>query len=370
MAVATAPEARVKAFYERVHEQCFHPLWLAENTDAPRGDIRPWMWSWKILRENMLEACEIMPLGGDQGADRRVLTMANPTMERGFGPTRTLTAACQLVLPGEEAPSHRHTMAALRFIIEGHGGYTIVDGEPLSMEPGDFILTPSWTWHGHTHEGSGKMLWLDVLDVPLVRSMDWQFYEEYSEPRRLQKPEKPRDDSLKRYGTGSVLPTWMGRPNVPYSPLFSYKWDDTKAALYRLTDYEPSPYEGYALTFMNPFTGGPVMPTIGSSMHLLTAGQRTKARRATTNHIYHVAQGSGYSILDGQKFEWQEHNTFSVPTWCWQEHAAGSQDVILFECSDAPVLQSLALYREEAYGENGGHQQVTGTFDGRRPVGR
>ncbi len=366
MTYAIEPNSRLQAFYEKVRKQGLSPLWQAQTHDAPTGKVRPWLWPWETLRANMVEACEIVPLGGEDGAARRVLTLANPTVGGGPWPTRTLTAACQLVLPGEEAPSHRHTMAALRFIIEGTGGYTIVDGEPLSMEPGDFILTPSWTWHGHTHEGMGKMLWLDVLDVPLVRALDCQFYEEYSEPRSLQRPEKPSDDSLRRYGAGSMLPTWMGKPNVPYSPLFSYKWASTREALYRLTEFEPSPYEGYALTFTNPFTGGSVMPTISSSMHLLMGGQPTKARRSLGNYVHHVVEGSGYSVIDGERFDWKQDDTFCVPTWCWQEHAAGSKEAILFTCSDLPVLQALSLYREEAYAGDG-HQAVTGTFTGQLP---
>src|SRR5689334_4743914 len=168
--------------------------------------------------------------------------------------TRTLTAACQLVLPGEEAPSHRHTMAALRFIIEGSGGCTIVDGQPLSMEPGDVILTPSWTFHGHAHEGTEKMLWLDVLDVPLVRNLDSQFYEEYSQPRTLQRPEKRMDESA----------------------IFSYKRAETREALHRLT-------ESGTVTLKNRRTGGPVMPTINASMQLLKAGHRTNPRRTLGN---------------------------------------------------------------------------------------
>jgi gentisate 1,2-dioxygenase len=359
MAVAIESSPRLKAFYKNVERQSFHPLWLNTQSTAPKGEVKPWLWPWSVLRPSMMEACEVMPLGGDEGAERRVLTLSNPTLPRNPAPTRTLTAACQLVKPGEEAPSHRHTMAALRFIIEGQGGCTIVEGEPVSMEPGDFILTPGWTWHGHAHEGNEYMLWLDVLDVPLVRGMDWGFQEEFSRPRSLQKTDKPRDDSLKRYGTGSLLPTWMGRPDVPYSPLFSYKFKDTREALYRLTEYTPSPYEGYALTFTNPFTGGPVMPTIGAAMHLLTSGQHTKARRATTNSIFHAAEGSGFSILNGQRFEWQHGDTFCVPNWCWQEHVAGSSDAILFEATDLPVLQALAVYREELSDEQ---QTVTGTF--------
>jgi gentisate 1,2-dioxygenase len=339
MSYAVESNSRLDAFYERVRKQALCPLWQAQTFDAPAGKVRPWMWPWESLRENMLEACEVVALGGDAGAERRVLTLANPTQAAGPWPTRTLTAACQLVLPGEEAPSHRHTMAALRFIIEGTGAYTIVDGEPLSMEPGDLILTPSWSWHGHVQESMDKMLWLDVLDVPLVRALDSQFYEEYSEPRSLQRPEKSPDESA----------------------LFSYKWRQTRGSLYRLAETEPHPYEGWSLSFKNRLTGGPVVPTINASTQLIKAGRRTKARRTLANYIHHVVEGSGYSVIDGQRFEWKEHDTFCVPTWCWQEHAAETRDAILFTCSDLPVLQALALYREELHGGDG-HQEVSSKF--------
>ena len=364
MVVAVTPEARLQAFYERVERQALKPLWLGrEPAPEPSRSVRPWLWPWSVLRPNMLEAAEIMPVAEDGGADRRVLTMVNPTRQ-GHGATRTLLAAIQLVKPGERAPSHRHSPAALRFIVEGQGGYTIVEGEPLTMEPGDFLLTPSWTWHGHGHDGSGPMLWLDVLDVPLVSALDVAFYEEYAEPRQLQPAHTPADATLRCLGAGSaVLPTWMGRPEVPYSPLFSYKYQPTREALLRLTQQEPSPLEGYALRYVNPFTGGPVMPTIGATIQLLTRGLRTQAARTTTNAIYHVVEGSGSSVLDGQRFSWQRGDTFCVPAWCWAEHAAApSEDAVLFAASDRPAIQSLGLYREQRYPEHGGQQPITGEF--------
>jgi gentisate 1,2-dioxygenase len=185
----------------------------------------------------------------------------------------------------------------------------------------------------------------------------------------LQPASKPRDDSLHRYGTGAFLPTWVGRPDVPYSPLFSYKWAATREALYRLTDREPSPRDGYALRFSNPFTGGPVMPTMSAAMHLLTAGQRTWARRTTANVIYRVAQGSGSSVLDGLRFDWRAGDVFSVPTWCWQEHAASATgDAILFAVNDLPVVQALGLFVAEDYAAHDGHQPVEGVFDGSVPA--
>jgi hypothetical protein len=59
----------------------------------------------------------------------------------------------RLLLPGEIAPSHRHTASAILLIVEGRGAYTSVDGERTPMEPGDFVITPSWTSHDHGNPG-------------------------------------------------------------------------------------------------------------------------------------------------------------------------------------------------------------------------
>src|SRR5207248_1499257 len=143
-----------------------------------------WLWRWPNLRACLMQAADVMPVG-DGAAERRSLNMQNPSLHKGRGTTRTLVAAVQMVYPGEVAASHRHTNAALRFIVEGSGAYTVVDGQPVSMEPGDFLITPSWCWHGHTHEGSGPMIWLDVLDAPLISALDWRFYEEWATPNVL-----------------------------------------------------------------------------------------------------------------------------------------------------------------------------------------
>src|SRR5205085_10528782 len=157
----------LEEFYKQAERQALLPHWLGGNTKPePRADVRPWLWRWSDLRAALYRAAEVMPLGGD--TERRALGMKNPTMPGGArGTTRTVISAVQMIYPGEVAPSHRHTNAALRFIIEGSGAYTIVDGQPISMDPGDFLITPSWAWHGHAHEGDGPMIWLDVLDSGL-----------------------------------------------------------------------------------------------------------------------------------------------------------------------------------------------------------
>ena len=358
MAIAIDRQHALEDFYQDAERQALSPHWLQGNTKPePRGDVRPWLWRWSDLRAALYRAAEVMPLDGDV-AERRALTMKNPTLANARGTTRTLVSAVQMIYPGETAPSHRHTNAALRFIIEGSGAYTVVNGQPVSMEPGDFLLTPSWAWHGHTHEGTEPMIWLDVLDAPLIAAMDWRFFEEYGHPKRMQEPEEPRDASVPRYGSGGLLPLTRRHPDVPHSPLFSYKWPHTRSALDQLTEVDASPFDGLALAYSDPATGGPVMPTIDCSIHKLPAGHHTRAHRHTTNTIYHVAEGSGFSILDGARFDWQKADTFCVPNWCWHEHAGGEAGAVLFAASDAPVLQALHVYREQALETNGGHQEV------------
>jgi gentisate 1,2-dioxygenase len=211
------------------------------------------------------------------------------------------------------------------------------------------------------------MIWLDVLDSPLIGNLDLRFYEEYSQPRTLQSAEGPRDGSLRRYGAGSLLPMTARQPGLPHSPLFSYKWPPTLAALERLTEADDTPYDGRALAYTNPTSGGAVMPTIDCSVSLLPAGSRTKAHRHTTNTLYHVVEGSGYSVIDGVRFDWERSDTFCVPNWCWHEHAAASGErAILFAASDLPVIDALNVYREQAFDANGRHQTITSVFDGRR----
>jgi gentisate 1,2-dioxygenase len=359
MAIAIDRQEALDDFYKQAEGLALSPHWLQGNTKPePRADVRPWIWRWTDLRAALYRAAEVMPLDGDV-AERRALTMKNPTLTNARGTTRTLVSAVQMIYPGETAVSHRHTNAALRFIIEGSGAYTVVNGQPVSMEPGDFLLTPSWAWHGHTHEGSEPMIWLDVLDAPLIGTMDWRFFEEYGHPKQMQAPEEPRDASIPRYGSGGLLPLTRRHPDVPHSPLFSYKWGVTRGALDQLTEIDLSPFDGLALAYSDPATGKAVMPTIDCSIHKLPAGWHGKARRRTTNTIYHVAEGSGFSIIDGQRFDWQKADTFCVPNWCWHEHAASPEaDAVLFAASDTPILEALHVYREDVLEDNGGHQTV------------
>ena len=348
-------------FYEDVRKSNSRPLWVVNNDiqrTRPQPSAVPFMWKWRDFSLLLHRAAQLVPI---EDAERRVLVFANPGLEGRPAAVPTLMANLQIIKPGEIAPSHRHTMSAFRVIVEGKGAYTTVEGEKTYMDPGDFVTTPNWTWHDHGHEGEGPMVWLDGLDVPLVRSLDANFYEEDSE---IQQPlTKPDDGSLRLYGAGSLTPTWQRHQGL-HSPLLNYKYERSYEALSQLAqETEGSPYDGVCLEYTNPVTGGPCLATIACFVQLMLPGRQTKAHRHTGNTIYHVIKGNGHSVIGGQRFDWEGKDTFVVPSWTFHEHVAQGESV-LFSYSDRPVLQPFGLYREEAYEENGGYQPVTGVFEG------
>ena len=226
-------------------------------------------------------------------------------------------------MPGEIAREHRHSAAALRLIIEGSGGYTVVNGERVPMYPGDLVLTPGWSWHDHANDTGAPMIWLDGLDTPLVRMLEAGFYEEYPQVRQ---------------DVGAAV-------NVSQ---FHYPMEEMRAALQRLADTSDAGKE-LVLEYRNRQTGGPVMPTIACHMQLLRPGEGTKAWRSVCRTNYHLVEGDGYSIVGDQRLDWEDKDVFTVPTWTFCEHVnSGARPAFLFSFSDAPVMKALSLYRHEA----------------------
>jgi gentisate 1,2-dioxygenase len=216
--------------------------------------------------------------------------------------------------------------------MEGRGAYTVVEGERMALGARDFVLTPNGTWHDHGVEAGGtQCIWQDGLDIPLMNSLDANFFEVY--PAIVQKPGNP----LPREG-------W----SRPYSPTFKYAWNEAYEALRNST--VRSAFDGTVMEYSNPLTGGPVMPTIGAQLQLLRPDERTRAHRHTGSVLYQVAKGRGWSMIGGRRFEWEEKDIFCVPSWSPHAHAnaSASEDAVLFSFNDFPVMHSLALYREEA----------------------
>jgi len=259
-----------------------------------------------------------------------------------FGTSHNLVAGYQMVLPGETAPAHRHTPSAIRLLLQG-AGITTVDGEPVWMERGDLVLTPPVTWHDHRHPGDQPMIWLDGLDVPFVRGQHAQFFEE--SPTGLQELTRPQDASVGEYGPGLVPAgrTW----DKQHSPLNKYPYSVARPALARLHEVEGAPSTGSTLSYVNPLTGGPVIPTIACALTLLPAGGHSQPVRHTPSTVFCVLEGTGYSIIEGERFEWEPDDFFVVPSWHWYEHVALDEDVVLFALTDRPIYEPFGLVREQ-----------------------
>lgn len=346
----------LEVFYEEVKRIHGRALWQTGGASKKPATV-PYLWKYMDYRPLLFQAAEIVPI---ELAERRVLIMANPGILSDWQASSTLLANLQIIKPGEIAPSHRHAASALRLIVEGRGAYTAVDGEKSYMDPGDFVTTPNWTWHDHGNEGDDCVIWLDGLDIPLVQTLETNFFEIY--PDKKYPPTQPDDLSQRLYASGSLKPTWV-KHNALHSPLLNYKFEPTYAALKRMAgETEGSPYDGISVEYVNPLTGGPAMATIASFASLLEAGQHTKAHRHTGGTVYHVIQGTGRSVIGGMVFEWEEKDTFVVPSWTFHEHH-GSSESVLFSYSDSAMLAPLGLYREEALEENGGYQKVLGKFE-------
>jgi gentisate 1,2-dioxygenase len=340
-------EAQVRtseAFHDFMHENHMFGLWelASQMTAHPMPKAVPHIWRWSEVEPIVDESTVVVPMG----EERRALQLFNPGLGGRWATTNTLIGAVQVILPGEVARAHRHTPTAIRFIMKGEGAYTDVDGERIPMAPGDLVLTPSWAWHDHGNAGTEPVVWLDGLDIPLIQSLEAMFFQMYE---TAQVPlTSAEHTSRRRYGQAHVMPTWI-REKTASSPLLVYAWTDTLRALNDLRDEPGDPFDGVALEYTHPQTGGPVLPTMACWIQLIRPGERLKAHRHTGSAVYYVAQGQGTTVIDGQAFEWRKGDVIALPPWSLHEHAnPSSEDAILFSIQDRPVLEALNLYREEA----------------------
>jgi len=306
----------------------------------PRGD--PYIWKWDTVYPKLLEACEALP---ESLTARRSLLFENPGVTTSRGTTHTLLMGIQIIRPGEVAWAHRHTPAAIRFVIKGDGKVcTVVEGELCPMENYDLILTPQWTWHDHRNPTSNTTIWLDALDVPLILGLNTPFYEPYPGDRVQTLKE---DDDYLQVRSGGVRPTWEN-PKKENFPM-RYRWKDTETQLKALGKTPGSAYDGISLEYVNPMTGGPTLPTMSCWIQMLRPGERTKRHRHTSSAMYFVVRGEGTTLVGEEALEWGQHDSFAIPNWAWHEHVnrSATEEAILFSVNDIPVLQALRLYREE-----------------------
>lgn len=316
-----------------------------ERTANPKTSVKAHLWKWGDIYDSLIRARDEITVKGGS-VERRVLRLVNPGVRETEMTSHTMLMSFQLIQPGELAPPHRHTMAAIRFILQGKGGYTTVEGRKMVMGPGDLILTPQWTWHEHAHEGDDPMIWIDGLDVPLIQALQVISFESYP-GERIPLKEAPGPSAF----CGMTRPVHASKEDLP--PLH-YRWDDTYSALQRLAGSETDPFEGAALEYMNPLTGGSTLPTLSCQIQMLRPGERTRVHRHTSTSIYHAFRGSGTTVINGEAFHWDKGDSFVVPLWSWHEHAnrSSGEEAILFSMHDTPVLKAFGLYREERKSES------------------
>lgn len=341
--------AALEAYSKQAQGQHLAPLWefFKEWFSAePRVDAVAHRWRYDRIRPLMMEAASVI---GAEAAERRVLALENPGLIGRKLVTDSLYAGVQLIEPGEIARAHRHSAAALRFIIEGRGGYTSVDGEKAYMSPGDLVVTPSWSWHDHGNEGDGATVWMDVLDVPLIRFLGAGFSEHYSE--RQFPLTRPEGDSRYRYAM-NMRPV-KSDGNTAASQVFSYPYVRTREVLERLKNAEEcDAHHALKMEYVDPTKGGPAIPTISTFMQLVPAGFKTRRYRSTAGTIHAVVEGRGRvhcSRGDDEEVEqldYVERDIFAVPSWQFIEIEA-VEDAIIFSASDEAVQRKLGVWREQ-----------------------
>jgi len=303
----------LETLYDRLHDRSIGAGWAKPTPSLypePYQNFEPFLWGWADGRAALDAAGRLI---GTDLAERRNLILYNPVESNDYATVRTLIAAYQMILPGEQARSHRHTPNALRFIIEGEGSYTIVNGERLEMHPNDVLLTPNWCWHGHASEAVGACYWMDCLDVPLVHFLEPMFFEQHPE-------------------------TYEPIAETPVSSPYLFSWKDVQARLDQ-TELDPDGRYGRRIEL-----GSPALHSIALHMNRLESDTQTKTTRTTANQIICVAEGAGSTLIDGIKLAWQRGDVFAVPGWRPFQHTA-SRDATLFEMSDEPIMKSLGWLR-------------------------
>lgn len=296
------------------------PLWAQMarlNPAEPNPTTKPFKWEYDTVRPYLMHAGKLIK---EEQAERRVLMLVNPERTAPYT-TDTLYAGLQLVNPRETAPAHRHAAFAVRFIIEGQGGYTAVQGSRVAMKPRDVLVTPPWNWHDHGKKGADEeggdddpVIWLDGLDLPEFIHFPIHFNEHYQASR-------------------------YPAENVDASPIV-FPWEKMEAAL------EAEPGNWAAVPYLRK-NGEEIGRTIGALAERLEAETASPAVRETASSVYHVIEGSGHSTVGDQTLTWKKGDTFCVPAWYRYQHFAGDAKVYLYRFHDMPMIKALGMYRQE-----------------------
>lgn len=296
--------------------------WKLANVIKPEPTAwgEPYLWRWLDIRRLLWRAGEMRGIEG--GATRRTVRLCTPGLGAKWA-TPTIHASVQLVKPGEIADAHRHSMGAFRYVLEGKGGYTTVDGQKIEMVPGDLVLTPSLSWHDHGHDGGTPTIWIDVHDFPFVNYLGGLFFEGFAS--RMQAVNEP----------SGALSSYV------------YRAADMQAALLAAELDKADPALGITIKYESRVGHPDTLPTMGCRLHKLGGSNALAAVRQTANVIYHAVAGTGVTQVGNQTFRWQAGDILVMPSWTWHHHAELSDDAVLFSVSDEPILNAFGLMRRE-----------------------
>jgi gentisate 1,2-dioxygenase len=337
-----AAPAALAEFSARISPLQLSPLWERKARLVPGSDCVPAVWRYADLRPLLAEAAELIT---KKQAERRVLVLENPSLRGTSFVTNALYAGLQIIQPGEVAPSHRHTPAALRFVVEGVGAYTAVSGERIAMRPGDFVVTPPWAWHDHGNEGDGPVVWMDGLDTPFAQLFGAHFRENW--PAESHPVTDAPGTNAGRFGANMQPLALQATGDGPPPQLLIYPYERSRAALHALARHDAAhPAHGHKLRYTNPATGGHPFRTMSAFMQLLPAGFRGDAWRATDGTVFNVAEGGCRVELGGKVHALQAHDVFVVPPW-EPYRLETDADCFVFSFSDRAAQEALGYFREQ-----------------------
>lgn len=349
------PSPELEALYRGFERELLVPLWT-EIGDLmplqPQSKATPHLWRWERLVELVGQAGRIVPVG--RGGERRAIALANPGLGGKPYATPTLWAAIQYLMPGEDAPEHRHTQHAFRFVVEGEGVWTVVNGDPVRMSRGDFLPQSGWNWHAHHNAAKAPMAWIDGLDIPFSYYTESQFFEfgrEQISVAEKSTPESSRSERLWRHP--GLKPVARPEPTAA-TPLLAYRWADTDRALAEQLALEKEGYPATlspghaAVRFTNPTNGRDVLPTIRAEMHRLRAGASSLVKREVGSSVWQVFDGRGTARVGDRRWSVSRGDMFVVPSW--QPFSITAEDgsgLDLFRFGDAPIFEALHAHREQ-----------------------
>jgi gentisate 1,2-dioxygenase len=351
------PDPELTDLYRKFSDAGLTPLWTQREglmPLSPQPSGVPAVWRWSTLYPLAEEAGRLVPVG--RGGERRAIALANPGYPGEPYATRTLWAAIQYLGPKETAPAHRHSQTAFRFVIDGEGVWTNVEGDAVAMRRGDLLLTPSWHFHEHYNTTDRPMAWIDGLDIPLVDQLDAGFFE--FGPDELAATATPdRSVNERIWGHPGLIPAVAAGSTgsaaaLGSSPLMAYRWQHTDAALAEQLSCAAEGHDALvepghaAVRFTNPATGNDALRTIRTEMHRLVQGTSTAAVRHVGSSVWQVFSGDGVVMINNERYEVSTGDLFAVPSWA-RVRIEAITGLDAFRFSDEPVYEALRLDRVE-----------------------